>query len=706
MSAAEPSCQTDVQAAFMCTQVQGPETCNCFDNSTVDNFANQVKTEVAQAYMSTLSFLSTTDPDWCKVSNQKVCQTAEVKHSCCCQPELQAYRKCLVETILPAEAGVNTACQHSCQGEEDSGGDVGLGVIIGAVVCVLVLLLAGGGFLFWRRRRRAANTVEANRGKGCSESEETKSNSINETKKNFDGDTNGNHDNSNGTPSSTTIKPTGSRPFFSWCFGTSDRTGADGGSKNVVTASSKHEDNDLEAGRDDSSCSSSSFDWSSNMPALSSSKRPDPSSVYQIRIQPSKAAIERLDSSSSSGSYCFSDDDDESGGNGTKMLEMIQRTAAAFTTTTVADENPDNKDPTATHREVIANVAFPSRKSASQREANVPSPPPESRSKVVNGEPPKSKASPPQTAEMTAADRSKNSKPRKQDERSGEDSEGDDETDLQKQRTTSKADELKEKRHAIESWNKDQKMGSTRSLQSYMSIDHEKSTIREDVKPRSSSSRRQNRENEQKSSNREGHSFGSQIPRSDRGTFSKNVPLVGETFLHTTARHTPVVIDDDQYRDDLQTERKATSQRILQLEEKNKILQYDLEKACKEENDARNRREEANRLRDHPTKEAIRKEKEAAALRIAALEEQNRRLQRKLDEKISSRLLLEEGERSERRRLREERKEREERERLLEYYRLTNKKQRRSDGYGGSTTSSCRRSNTNRNSKALDSDDW
>ena len=654
MSTAEP-CQAESQTAFQCTQIQGPEVCSCFDAST---FTTQLKQDISQAYMSTLAFVAPFDPTWCKASDESICQIAAAKHSCCCLTEVDAYRKCLVETVLPTEASVTVKCQHSCQKNDAERGGGGSGGVIGTVIGVLLLLVVLVGSLwFWRRRRlRAANTVGDHHELG--EKQVSSKNRNPETL-----------DNSKQEPR------TG---LMGRLFRTKREADTSPASPTKSCIDSIHKSTDLETGNS----SSSPPEESGNDMQLPPSIQSGPS-TYQRMMQPSKAAQQTDDSSSFSSDYSShrdDDDDDESSDDGTEMLKMINTGTLKNKVTSPPKFLDKEEQHVAGHfkppNDMMTEASTQKQSTRiSLHKADISAHPPIVSSREAEARAPKTLSSSNgvvQGSESSSSEQESNS---------------DDESwDSSKQHTISKTEELKKKRTAIESWNKDQKKGSSKSLQAYMS-GHDES-YHKDTRGRHSSSRsfRDDKECRKKPS-----SFITPRPGSQQSSFR----LQESPQDHKTAKAAPVITTDEA---ELEEDRKLTAQRILQLEEKNKILQYDLEKACEEE-EARKRRE-AMTLQERRNQEEIRKEKEMAALRIAELEEQNRRLQRKLEQKTSSRKLQEEVDKEDRRRLRKERKERAESARLSEYYRLTSK--------GGKFDFEKRSLSCDDRSvkKRLDSDDW
>lgn len=608
----------------MCTQMQGPEVCSCFDSST---FTTQLEEDINRAYMTTLAFVAPFDPAWCEVSNQNVCQLSEATQSCCCQPEVGEYRKCLVETVLPTRAGVTVQCSHSCTKEEGDAGGGSAGIIAGVVVVIVLLLAGGAGFWFWRRRRQQATD--------SSKDDEKVEGSVGtasiEEKKNIhdNSDIKGDSANNDGQKNPNKISA-----FLGFIF-SSNKEGNNASKGSATTKDSK--DMDLEAGDNSSSCSSSSSFSETKV----TSKLPEPA-IYATRTTPSKAATKRVDdesdSSSSSGSSAdssSSSDDDESSGNGTDMLAMIQKKA-----------------------ELLKKAGQP-RRSVTQEPLQ------EEKTSIVDSRPTDIVAIPSPTKDIQST------------------------SGGSKQHEKRSASELKKKRNAIESWNKDRKQGSKRSLESYTSADDH----REDIIRRGDSRRDRRAVHEEYRRTSKRSSTSSQEPSSRySASRSKQDNKEKRKNSHTSVR-------SHEMDDDLQERRKATAIRIAKLEEQNKILQYDLEQACKKEEEARKRRQ-ASRVLELHSDEEIRKEKEAAALRIAELEEQNRRLQRKLEQKTTSRKSLDDEEKEERRRIRKEREERREAERLAEYYRLTGKIPRGEKIY---STSWNHQSNTKRR---LDSDGW
>ncbi len=147
----------------MCINMKGPGYCDCFDAATV---ATQFERDIRSIFLSTQAFVAPSDPVYCEIANERICQFSESNHFCCCQAETEHYRKCLVETVLPPElpppvAYETTTCQHVCIAVQEEGNSkvVTIGAATGAVTVLVAVFI----LIFFPRRRRATRNEDGER---------------------------------------------------------------------------------------------------------------------------------------------------------------------------------------------------------------------------------------------------------------------------------------------------------------------------------------------------------------------------------------------------------------------------------------------------------------------------------------------------------------------------------------------------------------
>jgi hypothetical protein len=105
-------CEAELFEANACVQANSEDGCDCFDPGTfVTTFAKQIR----QQFYSAMAFVPVTDPEFCTVANQRVCDHFGIMQSCCCQMQTTAYRQCLFDTILVKELPVPDGCKDICE---------------------------------------------------------------------------------------------------------------------------------------------------------------------------------------------------------------------------------------------------------------------------------------------------------------------------------------------------------------------------------------------------------------------------------------------------------------------------------------------------------------------------------------------------------------------------------------------------------------
>eukprot|EP00980_Cylindrotheca_fusiformis_P005115 scaffold1087_cov136-Cylindrotheca_fusiformis.AAC.1 len=161
MATGPDPCFTEFSAANVCLQSNGPAVCNCYED--LNRFPTTFPQVMQLSFSSAQAFSLPSDPAFCEMANERVCGTFKSDFSCCCQEEVETYRKCLFDRVfVPAVPGIQSGCKDSCSwegiGREETDASGGGGTTA-AIVCVLVFL-GGCGAGYWimkRRKDRNAN---------------------------------------------------------------------------------------------------------------------------------------------------------------------------------------------------------------------------------------------------------------------------------------------------------------------------------------------------------------------------------------------------------------------------------------------------------------------------------------------------------------------------------------------------------------------
>jgi hypothetical protein len=147
-------CEAELFEANVCVQANSEDGCECFDPGTfLTTFAKQIR----QQFYSAMALVPVTDPDFCSVANQRVCDHFGVMQSCCCQMQTTAYRQCLFDTVLVKELPVPDDCKDICerivtpkyQGVSSSETTTDKSALLGAGIFMLALGVAF--FLYYKR---------------------------------------------------------------------------------------------------------------------------------------------------------------------------------------------------------------------------------------------------------------------------------------------------------------------------------------------------------------------------------------------------------------------------------------------------------------------------------------------------------------------------------------------------------------------------
>jgi hypothetical protein len=151
------ACPEEKAEANLCIQMTPPETCSkCYDDTS--SFGETYAIDLRSQFLETQGYVTDTDPKFCSIANDRMCNYFTTNNGCCCVEIVQTYRKCLFDNVLipsvPRVQAGSVACIDRCDyfthnvagaaAATEEGGDDGgsLGVIIGAAVGGVVVLLA------------------------------------------------------------------------------------------------------------------------------------------------------------------------------------------------------------------------------------------------------------------------------------------------------------------------------------------------------------------------------------------------------------------------------------------------------------------------------------------------------------------------------------------------------------------------------------
>ena len=85
-------CVDKLRSANICVQTDTQACVSCFDSTT---FQTALAQETSLEFSKAMASAMPTDPNFCDVANQKVCDYYISNQSCCCQEEIAVYRQCL-----------------------------------------------------------------------------------------------------------------------------------------------------------------------------------------------------------------------------------------------------------------------------------------------------------------------------------------------------------------------------------------------------------------------------------------------------------------------------------------------------------------------------------------------------------------------------------------------------------------------------------
>lgn len=151
-------CSNELSAANNCLQVSGDTACECYED--INDFPTSFPSAMRVTFSSAQAFALPSDPFFCDTANARVCGVFKSDFACCCQDEVEAYRKCLFNKVLvPSIPTVEQTCEDSCSwntitkpNEGGSGGGTAA-----AITCVLLLLAACGAGYWYIKRKKQRN---------------------------------------------------------------------------------------------------------------------------------------------------------------------------------------------------------------------------------------------------------------------------------------------------------------------------------------------------------------------------------------------------------------------------------------------------------------------------------------------------------------------------------------------------------------------
>ena len=143
-------CEEELQEANLCV-LSNPDICaSCFGEDLATSFATTFSTDVRQRIFSAVAFVEETDPLFCSVAQERVCDNYQQSQSCCCTTETSKYRQCLFNKVITEQFN-KPDCKDNCNG---GGGGKGGGSMITMILIAVVAILATGiGYVVYRKRR-------------------------------------------------------------------------------------------------------------------------------------------------------------------------------------------------------------------------------------------------------------------------------------------------------------------------------------------------------------------------------------------------------------------------------------------------------------------------------------------------------------------------------------------------------------------------
>jgi hypothetical protein len=175
MSREPDRCFNEFSNANFCLQVNGPANCECYDD--IDAFPTAFPQAMQVTFSSAQAFAFPSDPFFCDTANERVCDNFKRDFACCCQGEVEAYRKCLFNKVfVPAVPDIQGTCEDSCSwNATDAGGDDegniegGSGgtpvAFVASILFLVFLAICGAAFWFMRRSKQR----QAHGGDGASD---------------------------------------------------------------------------------------------------------------------------------------------------------------------------------------------------------------------------------------------------------------------------------------------------------------------------------------------------------------------------------------------------------------------------------------------------------------------------------------------------------------------------------------------------------
>jgi hypothetical protein len=120
-------------------------TTECSSCINPETFAAEFPSDIEALFASTQAFAVPGTPQFCNKVNELVCDEYKFSSSCCCQDQITAWQKCLVEEIFSVKFGLPRSCRGSCDelSSASTGNDFPVGAVAGVGGMILVLVVLG-----------------------------------------------------------------------------------------------------------------------------------------------------------------------------------------------------------------------------------------------------------------------------------------------------------------------------------------------------------------------------------------------------------------------------------------------------------------------------------------------------------------------------------------------------------------------------------
>lgn len=136
-------CDAFKAAAIECIASDSKGECSsCID---LETFPTYFPSSIENIFMSTQVYAVPGTPRFCDVANSRVCTEVGLSTSCCCQDSINLWKKCLIENVYSQQLNLPEPCTSTCQttngmvSESSSSMPLSVGPMAGIAGTVLIL---------------------------------------------------------------------------------------------------------------------------------------------------------------------------------------------------------------------------------------------------------------------------------------------------------------------------------------------------------------------------------------------------------------------------------------------------------------------------------------------------------------------------------------------------------------------------------------